>query len=304
MNKKLLILFVALTATVATGLAQSRGALRINEIMVENIDNCVDDYGQHSAWIELFNSSFAPLDIASVYISNDPANPKLYPVPLNDVKTRIPKRQQVVFWADGQNNRGTFHTNFVIQPGDTIYLFDANGKTPIDKVAIPADLPANASYARMVDDKGNVSWQICDGTTESKYITPGRANQNKAGNERVARFQANDENGFALTIMAMGIVFSALLLLVICFYIISKIGAYKAKDNKAKAHSGTSVSKLAKDQRPDHDSGEEIAAIAMALHEHLNAHDTESAVLTINKVKRAYSPWSSKIYGLREVPRR
>ena len=40
----------------------------------------------------------------------------------------------------------------------------------------------------------------------------------------------------------------------------------------------------------------------MALHEHLNTHDAESTVLTINKVKRAYSPWSSKIYSLREVP--
>ena len=50
------------------------------------------------------------------------------------------------------------------------------------------------------------------------------------------------------------------------------------------------------------DSGEEIAAIAMALYEHLNAHDKEDTILTINKVKKAYSPWSSKIYTLRETP--
>ena len=50
------------------------------------------------------------------------------------------------------------------------------------------------------------------------------------------------------------------------------------------------------------DSGEEIAAICMALHEHLNMHDKEDFVLTINKVKRAYSPWNSKIYSLRELP--
>ena len=56
--------------------------------------------------------------------------------------------------------------------------------------------------------------------------------------------------------------------------------------------------------RPDNDSGEAIAAISMALHDHLDAHDRESAVLTINKVRRAYSPWSSKIYSLRELPRR
>ena len=42
----------------------------------------------------------------------------------------------------------------------------------------------------------------------------------------------------------------------------------------------------------------------MALYEHLNTHDSENTILTINKVKRAYSPWSSKIYSLREVPNR
>ena len=61
---------------------------------------------------------------------------------------------------------------------------------------------------------------------------------------------------------------------------------------------------VGKEDTPTNDSGEEIAAIVMALHEHLNAHDQENTILTINKVKKAYSPWSSKIYGLREIPRR
>ncbi|MDY5119262.1 MAG: lamin tail domain-containing protein, partial [Muribaculaceae bacterium] len=42
----------------------------------------------------------------------------------------------------------------------------------------------------------------------------------------------------------------------------------------------------------------------MALYEHLNVHDNEDTILTINKVKRAYSPWSSKIYTLRDIPRK
>ena len=67
---------------------------------------------------------------------------------------------------------------------------------------------------------------------------------------------------------------------------------------------GEALHTIPRDQRPDHDSGEEIAAIVMALHEHLDAHDQENTVLTINKVKRAYSPWSSKIYSLRELPHR
>ena len=45
-------------------------------------------------------------------------------------------------------------------------------------------------------------------------------------------------------------------------------------------------------------SEEEIAAIATAL------HDRESEVLTILNIKRAYSPWNSKIHGLTQLPDR
>ena len=49
--------------------------------------------------------------------------------------------------------------------------------------------------------------------------------------------------------------------------------------------------------------GEVYAAIAMAMHEmQSDVHDVEETVLTITRVKRSYSPWSSKIYTLREIP--
>jgi hypothetical protein len=52
-------------------------------------------------------------------------------------------------------------------------------------------------------------------------------------------------------------------------------------------------------------SAEVSAAIAMALHE-LNGevHDIENAVLTFGRNSKAYSPWSSKIYGMRQLPER
>lgn len=50
--------------------------------------------------------------------------------------------------------------------------------------------------------------------------------------------------------------------------------------------------------------GEVNAAIALALHKHFaEIHDFENTVITIRKVQRPYSPWSSKIYGLRHSPR-
>jgi glutaconyl-CoA/methylmalonyl-CoA decarboxylase subunit delta len=46
--------------------------------------------------------------------------------------------------------------------------------------------------------------------------------------------------------------------------------------------------------------GETTAAISMALHLYLSEiHDEESGILTIKKVSKAYSPWSSKIYAVR-----
>lgn len=46
--------------------------------------------------------------------------------------------------------------------------------------------------------------------------------------------------------------------------------------------------------------GEVKAAIAMALYLHFNEmHDEESNVITIQRVSKTYSPWSSKIYNMR-----
>lgn len=301
----LLAIAVCICAGVVS--AQGRRGLRINEVMVKNESSVIDDYGRHAAWIELFNSTFGPLEISSVYLTNDRNNPTMYPVPLGDVNTRIPKRQHVIFWADGMPNDGTFHTNFVLIPGadNWIGLYDADGKTLIDEVTIPATLPFDASYARKVDGVGAISdasaWEVRDGSTSSLYITPSSNNIIKDTNGKVANFKELDEAGGGMTIMAMCIVFSALLVLCISFYIINRISAATSKSNKAKTV-GLNLKELARDERPDHDTGEEIAAIAMALHEHLDAHDRENTVLTINKVKRAYSPWSSKIYTLRETP--
>ncbi|WP_290390901.1 OadG family protein, partial [Paramuribaculum intestinale] len=50
------------------------------------------------------------------------------------------------------------------------------------------------------------------------------------------------------------------------------------------------------------DSGEVIAAISMALAEHSgHGHDMEDTILTIRRMRKAYSPWNSKIYNMRHI---
>ena len=103
-----------------------------------------------------------------------------------------------------------------------------------------------------------------------------------------------------MTITAMAVVFLGLFLLYIIFKQIGKLSIAASKRNVEKAVGSASVTADA-----GQESGEIFAAIATALYEMSDDnHDIENTVLTIRKVQRAYSPWSSKLYGLRQTPQK
>lgn len=100
-----------------------------------------------------------------------------------------------------------------------------------------------------------------------------------------------------LTVLGYGIVFMALLTLFLFFSNLTKI-LVAARKRKLKA---------AGKQTTDDDMsipGETAAAISMALSLHFQeAHDIENTIITIKKVQSTYSPWNSKLHGLRQNPK-
>lgn len=107
-----------------------------------------------------------------------------------------------------------------------------------------------------------------------------------------------DPWGIGMTVIGYVVVFIALLLLYIIFFNLAKLLQVNVK--RILRREGK-VIEVKEDLSL---SGEVNAAIAMALHLYYSEmHDKEDTVLTINKVSRTYSPWSSKIYGLRQFPR-
>jgi len=107
-----------------------------------------------------------------------------------------------------------------------------------------------------------------------------------------------DSTGIGAIMPAFIFVFIALLLLYFLFKVIGYIMTMDAR--KAKKLMEISSPGLAKEKL----SGEVNAAIVMALYLYWNElHDLEDPVITMTKVSRTYSPWSSKIYGLRKSPR-
>lgn len=294
-NKRfgVLLLFILLVSFGAQ--AQRATSMRINEVLVINEDNFVDDYGKRHGWVELFNTSAGTVNIAGCFLTDDKNNPKKYPIPKGDVLTQIPPRQHILFWADGEPDRGTFHVNFILDPSKENYvaLYDADGKTLIDEIVIPASQRADISYGRLID--GEKEW------AQLTKVTPSTNNVTLDSNEKIDNFKANDSWGIGMTVTAMAVVFSGLFLLFIIFKQIGNFSIAASKRNAQKA-AGASATVAAD---AGQESGEIFAAIGAALYEMSDDnHDIENTVLTIRKVQKTYSPWSSKIYGLREVPKK
>jgi glutaconyl-CoA/methylmalonyl-CoA decarboxylase subunit delta len=103
--------------------------------------------------------------------------------------------------------------------------------------------------------------------------------------------------GLIMTIVGMGVVFSALVILNVIFNQIPKVLKIRMRIKLRKAGKKNENEECCIDI-----SGETNAAIALALHLYMNdLHDMESTAMTIAKVSKQYSPWSSKIYGLRNL---
>ncbi len=114
-------------------------------------------------------------------------------------------------------------------------------------------------------------------------------------------FAKNDPYGAIMAIIGMGIVFSVLLL---AFLVFSNTPKLFKKDFKTIFSKKKKITAEKEVETLESLSGEVSAAIATALYLYrTELHDEENTVLTFKKVTRNYSPWSSKIYGLRNTPR-
>ena len=108
-----------------------------------------------------------------------------------------------------------------------------------------------------------------------------------------------ENDGILISVVGYLVVFVSLLLLAI---IITKFQQFLHSQQRKKLKS---VGHRAAEADDLSISGEVSAAISTALFLHYEEkHDLENTVLTIKRVQRTYSPWSSKLYGLREYPKR
>ena len=101
--------------------------------------------------------------------------------------------------------------------------------------------------------------------------------------------------GIIISVVGYTIVFLALLLLFFVFESIPKLLKITLKRRKR----GETEEQMDEEVLI---TGEVNAAISAALYLYFSElHDEESNVITIKRVSKRYSPWSSKIYGLGRI---
>ena len=314
--KKVLLFAFALLSGISM-MAQGAHDFKINEVYVLNpADSSAsaqyrDEFGEASSWIEIQNISYSTHDIRGCFLTSDRSVldknmsapdriAKMSLVPAGDARTSVTAKQRITFFADGNVNRGTLHTNFKLVPGEDIFiaLYDGNGVDLLDSITIPASLPAGNGYARNEDG----SWSV----ETAEALTPNAPNKQVEHN-KIAEWKSKDPYGIAMAILSMGIVFSCLILLFVFFYIFGWVLNRIAKLNRVKAirkihESAQKVVVMAKEgtETKGIEMDNYVAAITLALHEYMgNMHDVESGVLTI---QHHQTEWESKDHTLRHVP--
>ncbi len=112
-------------------------------------------------------------------------------------------------------------------------------------------------------------------------------------------FGKMDPTGIAMTIIAMTVVFISLIFLYLTFKYIAKLYNVDLKKRFRKSRPNEMMPEMLEDI-----PGETLAAISLALHLYRQQlQGLEDAVITFKNAAKTYSPWSSKIYGLRRAPK-
>lgn len=289
---KKLKIFVLTLLTVTMGLSlngQTIIDLRLNEVLTNNVNSCEDEYGNHPAWFEVFNTSYNTVNIGGCFVTNDTTGlaaaqsgdkaaldafkASCYHIPAGDPATFIYQRSCVLFYMDGQPTLGTFHVSFTEENTRYIALIGSDGKTLIDLVTLPK-LNADQSFGceedgKVAENRDNSIFAKKNNADKRKVLkdaTPGSNNKVLSGEGKADKLAKNDPHGWQMALMSMIIVFSVLFII---FIVLKIFGWYSKKElerkNKKEAKKEDKKAQASK-KTAGQPTEEELAAIALAIH--------------------------------------
>jgi len=162
-------------------------AVMINEVQSSNDETLLDEFGDDSDWVELFNTTDGTVDLSGWGLSDKAKKPYKWTFPAG---TTIAPGQHLVVFCCGVEKTGKaqVHSSLSLSGnGETLVLTDLAGKT-VDRLTFGA-LPADTSFGRV---------DLGDGLFETKWFaqpTPGAANATTAYAEPLGPVAFSQERG-------------------------------------------------------------------------------------------------------------
>jgi len=293
---KKIILFITLLLFGVTIFSQTIDDIRINELSANYNGDLINPLGNKSPWIELYNTSLVSLNVGTMYLTDDRANLKKYQLPKSN-ELNISANDFLIIYLDTTKH---FHPTVAPLSTETGYLalVLSDGRTIVDSLIYNPKLIKDGEFlSRTIDGSGD--WKITD------ISTPLLSNDIKVYESPDEVVKRLDPYGIGISIICFLIVIIILILLYLSFYYIWKIKMPVAKTKKIEIQKEGEDFKTVIIQNEEEISGEVLAAIGTALHLYLlSMHDYENGIITIKKVTKTYSPWSSKLYNLTPTPQK
>ncbi len=124
----------------------------VNEFMTSNKTSILDEDGNLSDWIEIYNSGSEPINLDQYWLSDKIENPFKWRFP----EVVIEAEEYLVVFASGKDQRDPegiyLHTNFRLNDRDDVIMFSTPDGRLLDEIII-RDMVTDASYGRDQDNK-------------------------------------------------------------------------------------------------------------------------------------------------------
>ena len=141
-----------------TGVKKS-GRIVINEVLADNADGAVNEFGEHEDWLELYNAGEATVTLKDWTLTDTDSKTAWRIEPVQ----ALAPGEHLLIWCDEEDGAGTIehHAPFKLsRDGENLVLSDKSGV--VDTVIYPK-LAADQAWARLPD--GADTWDYTDEPT-------------------------------------------------------------------------------------------------------------------------------------------
>ena len=124
----------------------------LNELLARNTFTNLDEDGDSSDWIELYNRGETSVPLSAWSLGESEDSQLAWALP----EVTLASGAHLLVWCSGKDRRAAdrpLHTDFRLSSGDTVRLFDASGRT-VDSVTLPGQTEDH-SWGRSPDGDSN-----------------------------------------------------------------------------------------------------------------------------------------------------